>query len=206
MPEEYGKPRIPWAWFLQPAFRLLEAGRAIMVALLAISVCPGCSHKRTPPPDGAALFAQQCASCHAKNNDMRAPERGALHLMSKASILTALDSGRMKWEGKRLSKAKKEAIAAYLAAPETAQSIATGYCPRDLDPPADPPAWAGWGSDVGNRRFQPTRAAGLSRDSVKTLKLKWAFGFPGAAATYGQPTSLWGKTFRRKRRWYCVRA
>jgi polyvinyl alcohol dehydrogenase (cytochrome) len=166
-----------------------------MLTLLTMLVSQGCSRKQVPQPDGAALFAQQCAGCHEKNNDMRAPEPEALHQMSKASILAALESGRMKWEGKRLSKSKKEAIAAYLAAPKAAGAIATGYCPRDLDPPADPPVWAGWGSDVGNRRFQPTMAAGLNRNSVKNLKLKWAFGFPGATATYGQPTSYAGRLF-----------
>ena len=30
---------------------------------------------------------------------------------------------------------------------------------------------------------------------MKNLKLKWAFGFPGAAATFGQPTSYDGKLF-----------
>jgi len=116
--------------------------------------------------------------------------------MSKASILAALDSGRMKWEGKRLTKAKKDAIATYLAAPNspTTASI-TGYCARDLDPPPNPPVWAGWGADPGNSRFQPASVAGLNRTQIKNLKLKWAFGFPGAAATFGQPTSYDGKLF-----------
>lgn len=180
---------------VRPVFYLFGAGGALIFALLAVLLCLGCSRKPAPPPDGAALFAQQCASCHEKNNDMRAPEPEALHQMTKASILTALDSGRMKWEGKRLSKSKKEAIATFLAAPQMATAIVSGYCARDLDPPANPPVWAGWGSDVRNRRFQPTLAAGLNRDSVKNLKLKWAFGFPGVAATYGQPTSYAGRLF-----------
>ncbi len=168
---------------------------ALTSALVAMLLSQGCSRKQAPPPDGAALFTQQCAGCHTKNNDMRAPEPDALHQMSKDSILATLESGRMKWEGKRLSKAKKDAIATYLAAPQSAREIATGYCARDLDPPANLPAWSGWGSDGRNRRFQTAIAAGLDRDSVKNLKLKWAFGFPGASATYGQPTSYAGKLF-----------
>lgn len=127
---------------------------------------------------------------------MRAPEPEELHQMSNASILAALESGRMKWEGKLLSKAKKQAIADYLGAPDSATTaMMTGYCARDLDPPPNPPIWAGWGADLRNTRFQPARAAGLNREQVRNLKLKWAFGFPGAAATYGQPTAYAGRLF-----------
>jgi len=66
-------------------------------------------------------------------------------------------------------------------------------CARDLDPPPNPPGWAGWGSDPQNSRFQPALAAGMKPGQIKNLKLKWTFGFPGAAATFGQPTSFAGK-------------
>src|SRR5580700_1255161 len=170
---------------------------AVLLWVGAAMCLQGCSRKQAAPAlDGAALFAQKCASCHRPENDMRAPEPAALREMSKASILAALDSGRMKWEGKFLSKAKKTAIAEYLAAPEVAgPAVMTGVCARDLDPPANPPVWAGWGSDAGNSRFQPALAAGLDRGQIKNLKLKWAFGFPGAAATFGQPTSYAGRLF-----------
>jgi polyvinyl alcohol dehydrogenase (cytochrome) len=83
-----------------------------------------------------------------------------------------------------------------LGAPDPAAPVViTGYCARDLDPPADPPIWAGWGADLRNSRFQPATAAGLIPSQVRNLKLKWAFGFPGAAATFGQPTSFAGRLF-----------
>jgi polyvinyl alcohol dehydrogenase (cytochrome) len=127
---------------------------------------------------------------------MRAPAPEGLHQMSKTAILTALQSGRMKWEGKLLSESKKSAIAEYLAAPAaTAIASNNGHCARDLDPPPNPPTWAGWGADVHNRRYQPALAAGFTRRQVGGLKLKWAFGFAGAAATYGQPTAFKGKVF-----------
>lgn len=127
---------------------------------------------------------------------MRAPEPEALHEMSRSSILSALNSGRMRWEGKTLSKAEKVAVADYLGNPDLMASIKMkGFCARDLDPPAHPPIWAGWGVDLQNSRFQRALSAGLNRESVKKLKVKWAFGFPGAAATFGQPTSFAGKLF-----------
>jgi polyvinyl alcohol dehydrogenase (cytochrome) len=157
----------------------------------------GCARKQAAlAPDGAALFNKKCAGCHQANNDMRAPEPESLRQMTKASIRTALDSGRMKWEGKFLSKSEKAAIADYLGAPDVSTTASlSGFCARDLDPPPNPPGWAGWGGDAQNSRFQPAAAAGLNREQVKNLKFKWAFGFAGAAATFGQPTSFAGKLF-----------
>jgi polyvinyl alcohol dehydrogenase (cytochrome) len=127
---------------------------------------------------------------------MRAPEPEALREMSRSAIHSALESGRMKWEARTLSKTEKTAIAEYLGKSDVAISAKlTGVCPRDLDPPAHPPIWAGWGADLRNTRFQTLAAGGLDRERVKGLKLKWAFGFPGAAATYGQPTSSAGMVF-----------
>lgn len=126
---------------------------------------------------------------------MRAPEPVALHRMSKGLILAALNSGRMKFEARGLSKVQKNSIAIYLAAPDSPVVAFTGHCAKDLDPPPNPPMWSGWGADPGNSRYQLKAAAGLNRNQLKNLKLKWAFGFPGAVATFGQPTSYAGKLF-----------
>ena len=138
---------------------------------------------------------QKCATCHSKGNDMRAPEPTALHLMSKNLILAALNSGRMRFEARQLSKLQKNALATYLAAPDSPVVAFTGRCAQNLAAPANPVVWNGWGADAGNTRYQSKSAAGLDRNQVKNLKLKWAFGFPGAAATFGQPTSYAGKLF-----------
>jgi polyvinyl alcohol dehydrogenase (cytochrome) len=55
--------------------------------------------------------------------------------------------------------------------------------------------WNGWSPDDGNGRFQPAAAAGLTADQLPKLKLKWAFGFPGATAMYTQPTIVGGHVF-----------
>lgn len=169
----------------------------LLLCLTAAILVQGCSRKQAAaPPDGAALFAKKCASCHRPGNDMRAPETAALHEMTTSSIVAALESGRMKWEAKFLSKAQKVAIADYLGVANVSTAAnSAGMCARDLDPPPNPPVWAGWGGDPQNSRFQPAVAAGLNREQIKNLKLKWTFGFPGAAATFGQPTSVAGKLF-----------
>jgi polyvinyl alcohol dehydrogenase (cytochrome) len=57
------------------------------------------------------------------------------------------------------------------------------------------PSWNGWGADAANTRFQPAGSAGLSVGDVSRLRLKWAFGVPGATAVYGQPTLVGGRVF-----------
>lgn len=170
---------------------------SFLLLVAAIAGLSGCSHQSSPPAvDAANLFAKKCATCHHNDNDFRAPEPAALREMSRRTIRVALESGRMRWEGKTLTAAEKSAIADYLGKSEAAiQAKLTGGCARDLDPPATAPVWAGWGVNPRNTRFQSSQVAGLDRESVKKLKLKWAFGFPGAAATYGQPTSFAGKLF-----------
>ena len=168
----------------------------LLPALACVLVIPGCSRKRPPPVNAAAVFEAKCAGCHHNGNDMRAPEPDDLHVMSKSYIKSALQTGRMKWEGRWLSKAEKAALAEYLGQSDVAASAEpTGICARGLDPPPNPPIWAGWGVDLRNTRFQRALAAGLDREQVMKLKLKWALGFPGAAATFGQPTSSDGKLF-----------
>lgn len=57
------------------------------------------------------------------------------------------------------------------------------------------PSWNGWGPGFTNARFQEAAAAQLDAAQVPKLKLKWAFGFPGAKAVYGQPTVVAGRVF-----------
>jgi len=162
--------------------------------LLPISLVD-CARKQTAlAPDGAIVFRQQCASCHAANSATRAPLLESLRQMPKTSILTALQTGEMKVHGAHLTPAERDAVAEYLAAPRTTGRLAN-FCPADLDPPANAPAWNAWGADGSNSRYQPPSAAGLSPDQVPKLKLKWAFGFPAAWATFGQPTVVAGRLF-----------
>jgi polyvinyl alcohol dehydrogenase (cytochrome) len=177
--------------------RSLRARGLGLLAAASLLSSFGCSHKASPPPVNAAVvFAKKCGTCHFEGNDLRAPEPQALRNMSRAAILTALKSGRMRWEGKRLSNEEKTAVSEFLGKSDVAIAASlTGVCARDLDPPPDPPVWSGWGVTPTNTRFQPLSSAALKPEQVKNLKLKWAFGFPGAAATYGQPTSYAGRVY-----------
>ena len=73
----------------------------------------------------------------------------------------------------------------------------TNPCPAKtpLGDIAAQPSWNGWGAGITNARFQDAKAAQITAGQVPKLKLKWAFGFPGAKAVYGQPTIVAGRVF-----------
>lgn len=166
--------------------------RTILVLLLSFS-----SSWASQNSDGAALFQRNCTGCHQPNNGARAPLPDVLRQMSRDSILRALQSGKMKTEGSRLTEAERNAVVEYLApAPSdpVPQQHISGCAPKPMVV-VDDPGWNAWGVDNSNTRFQPVSAGGLDRNAVPKLKLKWAFGFPGASATFGQPTVLGGRLF-----------
>src|SRR5579872_6917738 len=69
-------------------------------------------------------------------------------------------------------------------------AAATGFAD-----PMSVPHWNGWGVDSSQRRFQPAEMAQLAAEDVPRLKLKWAFGFPGAKFAFAQPTVMGGRVF-----------
>jgi len=52
--------------------------------------------------------------------------------------------------------------------------------------------WNGW-ADPGNTRFQGAAAAGVTAQSARRLRLKWAFGFPAGATAFGTPSVYQGR-------------
>ena len=69
-------------------------------------------------------------------------------------------------------------------------AAATGFAD-----PMSVPHWNGWGVDSSQRRFQSGETAQLAAEDVPRLKLKWAFGFPGANFAFAQPTMMGGRVF-----------
>lgn len=167
----------------------------VLTCIVLVLGLLGCHRKRSVAEvDGADVFRTRCAACHASGSQTRAPLLESLRDMSTKSILTTLQSGEMKLQGSKLSRAERVAVANYLGNPRTS-SMSKGFCSVNVDPPLDSPAWRGWGVAAGNTRFQPETSAGLQRQDIPKLRLKWAFGFPGASATYGQPTIVAGRLY-----------
>jgi polyvinyl alcohol dehydrogenase (cytochrome) len=85
-----------------------------------------------------------------------------------------------------------------LAAHAQTASTDTSLCPPNsigFPQRLDGPRWNGWGADLGNSRFQPAAMAGVTREQVPRLRLKWAFGFRGRASAVAQPSVVGGLLF-----------
>jgi len=154
-------------------------------------------------PKSGRLFEQNCVMCHANGPGGQGPEAGALRRLTPEAIVQALASGSAHEPARRLSEDDQRAIGEFLGgrnymmpgAGDAAKMPNACKSNPGISSITAAPAWNGWGADGTNGRFQPAGAAGLPGDRVSRLKLKWAFGFPGATAVYGQPTIVAGRVF-----------
>jgi polyvinyl alcohol dehydrogenase (cytochrome) len=146
---------------------------------------------------GQTLFDTHCSTCHG-GDDPRIPSVASLRQRTPESIVDALTTGVMRQQGTELRDSERATIAEFLTGrrPTIAASTVDSRC---VAPAAFQPiqgaAWSGWGPDGTNARFQAAAAAGLTAESVPRLKLKWAFGFPGANTARAQPTVAGGRVF-----------
>jgi polyvinyl alcohol dehydrogenase (cytochrome) len=102
----------------------------------------------------------------------------------------------MSVQGSSLTPAQKKAVARFLSSVESAPAAGRpDGCMAKPKIAKNDPGWNGWGFDKSNTRFEPGAVARLDASDVPHLKLKWAFGFPGASATFGQPTVYGGRVF-----------
>jgi len=147
-------------------------------------------------PDGAKLYADHCAVCHARN-DPRTPAEAVLRQKSAQEIVDALSEGKMREQGSDLTNAERRAVADYLGTAGAARPVAAatgGRCPSaSAFDPSTGPSWTGWSPDLANTRFQPQ--PGIAPDQISKLTLKWAFGFPNASSARGMPTVAGGRVF-----------
>ena len=163
------------------------------IALLAVLVSASSASAQSESA-GVNQYFTNCASCHESNDPgHQAPKTAVLKQMPPERILEVMTTGSMKNAAAALSDQDKRLIAEWVggrkidtdlvgAAEKMPNMCATHPQVRE----SNAPAWNGWGVDLRNSRFQPGAAAGLTPGQVARLQLKWAFGFPGATALYGQ--------------------
>ena len=193
---------------------------ATLPVLLATSLCaqPPQGPGRGLPMAGPAarmaaqpIFNNNCAGCHkpamssAENvlRENNAPSPDTLAQMSPESIYAALTTGAMVQQAAKLSNDEKLLLAGFFGGRPVGTADAgdiknmTNHCASNtqLHNPAAGVAWNGWGNDLYNTRFQNAKSAGMTPDDVSRLKLKWSFGLPAGAETYGQPTLADGRIF-----------
>lgn len=160
---------------------------ALFLALLAYHHFTSCSadiKSGTLSADAVQnVFDQRCAGCHAGNGDQRAPDMLHLSSMSPRSIFTALETGKMKIHGDSLSGEEKVALAEFITqrtysnAPRQ-YTLCDGGTMEDLTV-----KYSGWAGNKEGTGFIPDSIAGLTREQVPDLKLKWAFGIDGGTIT-----------------------
>ncbi len=168
--------------------------------LLAIGLILAAGGAVAQPVDGASVFSQGCAMCHAAPGSGRAPQLESLRLLQPKFVVDTLTSGAMRLQGMRLNPAEMRAVAEYVTGKTLqAESFdpASGRCPvqKPMAEISAGPRWTDWGIDLSNRRFQPRAMAGLTSSDVPKLKLKWAFGFPETSHAWSQPTVAGGRVF-----------
>jgi polyvinyl alcohol dehydrogenase (cytochrome) len=148
---------------------------------------------------GAEIFNTVCAACHA-NPTSRAPSPVMLSLMSPNGIVRTLKVGVMRAQGEALSDSDKTDVAEYL----TKRKLADGS--DHLAPPVckgraaqfafdRPPPFPGWGLTLTNTRDIPAATAGINRENLGKLHLKWAVGFSGAIRIRSEPMVAGGAVY-----------
>jgi polyvinyl alcohol dehydrogenase (cytochrome) len=141
-----------------------------------------------------ALFQSKCANCHSAVSAVGAPLPETLRQMSWQAILAALETGKMKTLGESLSSTERESIAKSLGTADSHAMPASAKCSGTPAHSTGAGNWNGW-ADPANTRFQPSKQAGLTKQTTPQLKLKWAFGFPGVTTAFGAPSIVDGKLF-----------
>jgi polyvinyl alcohol dehydrogenase (cytochrome) len=181
------------------AFGRLAQKHRIFV-LLSILVIAGTAHAQ----DGAVLYRTYCAICHeGPTADAQAPSRETMKRMSAEQVLESLETGSMRARVLERSRAQRRALAEYVSEKRLAADSG-GLIPRSAfcnptaastEKPLAGPAWNGWGNSITNTRFQSASAAGMNAENVPQLRLKWAFGFPGASSAGTQPVVVGGRLY-----------
>src|SRR5450631_1553856 len=83
------------------------AAMGLLAAALAWGQAAG------PKAAGEAVYKQRCSGCHEQTNP-RIPPRAALNQLPAERILRALDFGAMMTVAYPMSRAERQAVAAYL--------------------------------------------------------------------------------------------
>ncbi|MEM8772248.1 MAG: PQQ-binding-like beta-propeller repeat protein [Pseudomonadota bacterium] len=161
-------------------------------ATLTALADPASDHAATDhaPTDHAyveGLYGKYCAACH-EGAVREAPTRAALETYAPNALLAAMTTGIMREQARAVSSFDKERLANHLGAAaldQTRRAADVQRCDGALAF-AGGRAWPRWGATPENTRHVDA-ATRISAETAPQLKLKWAFGYPGAARARSQP-------------------
>ena len=140
----------------------------------------------TEVADGMALYQEHCAACH-DGQVPRAPHMITFSTIGADTILNAMNNGVMRAQASALSATERKVLAGFLAGEAMAPPKPILACADPMNELAssDAAAMQGWGGNAKNRRHSD--GAGLDRNNVDQLALKWVFAYPGALRARSQP-------------------
>ncbi len=157
---------------------------ALGLSLLMVKVGEAAAEK----DPGRLVYEQHCSECH-EGNVPRAPHNILFRMSQPEDILLALTEGAMKQQASALTSEEMRLVANYLAGSGESGETDRSVPVCDVAFPEGPGETIGsWGIDERSHRFIDSDIAGLDRDNVGKLQLKWAFDFPGASRARSQPT------------------
>ena len=169
---------------------------AQLVAFLWVNVLAATALAQTSDYRGVMEFQEYCATCHEEPAaGSRALSRAALKRLSPTTVYQAMTVGKMQQHAAGLSDEQKRRISEWLTGrplveiERSAASMDHQCAPGAvLQNPMNGSHWLGWSPDTTtNSRYQSGQSAGLAVGDIAKLKLKWAFGLPGAATLRSQP-------------------
>ena len=142
----------------------------------------------TEAADGMALYQAHCAACH-NGQVPRAPHMITFSTMGADTLLNAMNNGVMRAQASALSATEREVLAGFLAGEAMVPPKPILACAEPISALADSDAAAmqGWGGNAENHRHSDGAVAGLDRNNVDQLALKWVFAYPGALRARSQP-------------------
>ena len=165
---------------------------ALVRRLLSLTLALSCPFAAAgEPPAGQRVYREHCALCH-EGGVARAPHRMFLEMMAPDAIYASLTDGVMRAQAARLDDRERILVAEYLAQAPLADYRAPAL-PPVCDPAAaafdfaKPPPSLGWGTALDNNRYVDAKTAGLDREAVESLELKWVMAFPNALRARSQP-------------------
>lgn len=140
---------------------------------------------------GQRVYREHCALCH-EGGVAKAPHKMFLEMMAPDAIYASLTDGIMRAQAARLNDRERLLVAEYLAKAPLADYRAPAL-PPVCGPKAaafdfaKPPPSLGWGKALDNNRYVDAKTAGLDREAVESLELKWVMAFPNALRARSQP-------------------
>jgi polyvinyl alcohol dehydrogenase (cytochrome) len=139
---------------------------------------------------GESVFTKICSSCHGNAAYPKAPSLTGLSGLSPYVVLNALDNGKMRQQAKDLTEEQREAVAQYVTNKPLKKTLMPDQAYTDFSFEGNGDSlhdYSGWGGNLEATGFRTTAQAGITKENVGSLRLKWAFAFPDASDVRSKP-------------------